>query len=40
MLADLSVYRGLTQIGGRLSALAQAIEDTRFLASSEGWTQA
>ncbi len=40
MLADLSVYRGLTQIGDRASALVQRIEDTRFLAGSEGWTQA
>jgi hypothetical protein len=39
MLADLSVHRGLTQIGDRVSALAQRIDDTRFLAGSEGWTQ-
>lgn len=39
MLADLTVYRGLTQIGDRISALAQRIDDTRFLAGSEGWTQ-
>jgi hypothetical protein len=37
MLADLSVHRGLTQIGDRVSALAQRIDDTRFLAGSEGW---
>ena len=40
MLADLSVYAGLTQIGDRVSALAQRINDTRFLAGSEGWSQA
>jgi hypothetical protein len=39
MLADLSVHRGLTLIGDRASALVQRIEDTRFLAGSEGWTQ-
>jgi hypothetical protein len=37
MLADLSVYRGLTQIRDRLSVFAQRVEDTRFLAGSEGW---
>ena len=39
MLADLSVYDGLTQIGDRLSVLNRRILDTRFLAGSEGWTQ-
>lgn len=40
MLADLSVYAGLTEIGDRVSALAQRINDTRLLAGSEGWSQA
>lgn len=40
MLADLTVYRGLTQIRDRASVLVQRIEDTRFLAGSEGWSQA
>jgi hypothetical protein len=40
MLADLSVHRGLTQIHDRASTLVQRIEDTRFLAGSEGWSQA
>ena len=40
MLADLSVYTGLTQIGDRLSSLAQRINDTCLLAGSEGWNQA
>ena len=39
MLADMSVHGGLTQIGDRLSVLARRIEDTKFLAGSEGWTQ-
>lgn len=39
MLADLSVYRGLTQIGDRVSVLGQRIDDTRLLAGSEGWSQ-
>jgi hypothetical protein len=40
MLADLSLYRGLTQILDRIAVLTQRIEDTRFLAGSEGWSQA
>jgi hypothetical protein len=39
MLADMSVHDGLTQIGDRLSVLAQRIEDTKFLAGSEGWSE-
>ncbi len=40
MLADFSVYAGLTQISDRLSTLAQRINDTCLLAGSEGWNQA
>jgi hypothetical protein len=39
MLADMSVYGGLRQIADRMSVLARRIEDTKFLAGSEGWTQ-
>jgi hypothetical protein len=38
MLADLSVYEGLTQIEDRLSHLVRRIADTRLLAGSEGWS--
>lgn len=39
MLADLSVYDGLTSIGDRLAQLLRLIEDTRLQAGSEGWNQ-
>ena len=39
MLADLSVYVGLTKIADRLSALSRLIEDTRMQAGSEGWNE-
>jgi hypothetical protein len=40
MLADLSVYEGLTRIGDRVSVLAQRIEDTCFLAAPRAGARA
>lgn len=39
MLADLSVYTGLTTIGDRFSSIGRRIDDTRMLAGSEGWNE-
>ena len=39
MLADLSVYSGLTSIGDQLTRLLRMVEDTRLQAGSETWSQ-
>lgn len=39
MLADLSVYLGLTKVADRLSELQQKIDDTRLQAGSEAWKE-
>jgi hypothetical protein len=39
MLADMSVYNGLTTIKDRLEALARRIEDTHIQAGSEAWNE-
>lgn len=39
MVADMSVYVGLTTINDRLSALARRVEDTQLQAGSEGWNE-
>lgn len=39
LVADLSVYRGLTQIGDEISDVQTLIEDTKFLAGSEAWSE-
>lgn len=39
MLADVSVYVGLTTIKDRLEALARRIEDTHMQAGSEAWNE-
>jgi hypothetical protein len=39
MLADMSVYNGLTTIKDRLEALARRIEDTHLVAGSEAWNE-
>lgn len=39
MLADMSLFVGLTTLGDRLSSLHRRIEDTKLLAGSEGWNE-
>jgi hypothetical protein len=39
MVADMSVYVGLTTIGDRLASLTRRLEDTRMLAGSEAWSE-
>lgn len=39
MLADSSVFAGLTTIGDRLASLQRRIDDTKLLAGSEGWNE-
>jgi hypothetical protein len=39
MLADLSVYTGLTTVIDCVSDLLQRLEDTRLQAGSEGWSE-
>jgi hypothetical protein len=39
MLADHSVYAGLTAVSDRMTSLLQRIDDTRLLAGSEGWNE-
>jgi hypothetical protein len=39
MIADLSVYAGLTAVSDRMTDLLQRIDDTRLLAGSEGWNE-
>lgn len=39
LLADLSVFAGLTKISDSMSDLLQRIDDTKLLAGSEGWNE-
>ncbi len=39
MLADMSLFVGLTTLGDRVSSLHRRIEDTKLLAGSEGWNE-
>lgn len=39
MVADLSVYTGLTIVSDRMSDLLQRIDDSRLMAGSEGWNE-
>ena len=39
MLADHSVYAGLTIVSDRMSDLLQRIDDSRLMAGSEGWNE-